>query len=192
MCRANQQQIEQVAEVSERDETNPYAPPMIDPGNAPELPRQKFEVRGPCLVVESGAHLPMRCVKTNETVTAEQMIEHEFRYSPPYRIALRTKMCALKFYVSERKRRQRWLVRVIGGALVVVGLALQAVGYLIHNNATSAYGVPLGLCGALIIISAMSNNYLRVVQYRDGRFWVTGFDRAFLAACAAEGQNGLR
>jgi hypothetical protein len=71
-------------------------------------------------------------------------------------------------------------------------LSLQIAGFVAHYSAANSSGAMLAILGALVLLSATKHSYLRVVRYRDGRFWVTGFGHDFLAVVAAEGQDGSR
>jgi hypothetical protein len=159
---------------------NPYAAPdSAEPLAKKAFP--PFEVRGQYLLIESGAHLPQRCIKTNEEVPVGQRVDHVFQWAPSFRLALRYRQCRLTFYLSERKQREIKRVKTAGWFLLICGGLVPLVAAVLGGGVTGRSGALLALPGGIALLAATQTmSQLRIVRFRDGRYWVHGFSKEFL------------
>ena len=164
-------------------DSNPYAPPATNPLLERPAEYPPVEVRRSCLVLASGMQLPQRCIKTNRPAAPSELIEERFRYAVPWMLS--PKYCTVKFFVSADKQQELRRKRLSGVILVLTGIAIQVFGLFSMIGGLSSSGAVLAILGVLVLLTATKYSYLRVVRYRDGRYWLTGFCRKFLAECEA-------
>jgi len=155
------------------EDLNPYAAPRLVP-DAP-LPEAELLVDGNCLVVGSRVILPQRCIFTNEAVWPGDRIRRRLDWAPTFRLVLRHRHCYVSYYVNRRHRHRQYLTRTL------LGLLAMAVTWLLLGIASLWV-----LCLIPVAVVAVPRDGMRVVAYRDGRFWITGFGDAFLHSCAQE------
>lgn len=166
------------------DDSNPYRIPETDELDLRDHP--PFEVRGQYVLVEPGAHLPQRCVKTNEEVESEHRVDYTFRWAPSFRPAWRYHRCQLTFYVCEQKQRELARLKTVGWVLLICGGVAQLVAFLLGWGAIGRSGALLILPGGIAVLAmTQSMSYLRIVRFRNGRYWLHGCSPAFLQSIRA-------
>jgi hypothetical protein len=154
--------------------------------------------RGNYVVVPAkGASFPLRCVKTNEPVTADQLKPKKLWWCSPYiylAILLNLLVVLILYYVYRKPvqldiplsangrgvvRRHAFIslgISGVGVAMIVLGfLASQAIFALV------IFGILVTL-GGLIYASRMTP-ILRVAKMtKDGQVWLAGASKEFLAS----------
>jgi len=162
---------------------------------------------GNLLVVPvNDAHLPLRCIKTNEPVTATEARRKEFVWFPPI-IWLSLLMTPVAFIIlyylfrqsvaldvplsatGRRQVRRHFLVATgltAGGALALIAIIMNA-----YTGRWAGLGggffVLLILLGLVAMLAGLSHDskrgmVLRAVKLQDGRLWLAGAGPAFLAS----------
>lgn len=156
-----------------RLEANPYAPPKV----ASELPdsRPSVLVDGRFLVVGRIAALPSRCVITNASASSADRRTRHFDWAPSFRLVLRRRRCRLSYCISSKPRNVNYVLKTAIGT-VAFAVAFLFVGY---------YAVLLSPVIA-VYVAALPADRLRVVNERDGRFWIAGCGEEFLQSCKQE------
>ncbi len=158
-------------------EPNPYAPPESETAH---VSYPACEVRGQYVLVESGTHLPQRCIKTNREVPLQQQVHKVFKWAPSFRPAWRYRRCVLTFYVRAEKQREVRRNRFAGWLLLFTGVAALLGGFAAGYGSLGNSGGILAMLGGIVLVSASrSLSYLQIVRFRDGRYWVTGCGREF-------------
>ncbi len=152
---------------------NPYASPTVVQDAL--LPPTELFVDGNCIVVGSQADLPQRCIFTDEAVSPTDRRRRRLDWAPTFRLVLRHRHCYLSYCVNRRRRHRQYRSRILLG-LVAVGVIWVVLGNQF------IWVLPI----VPIVLASLPMDAVRVVAYRDGRFWVTGFSDAFLRSCAQE------
>lgn len=148
-------------------------------------------VDGKCLVVASGTVLPAVCVKTNQPVSQEDLVEKRFYWCSPIvglLIVVSGLLLMLVYFVARRKclltfglqpkLRRKYRRRVIVKTVAVIGLF-----FAIPVSAESEVLMLTVLVLFLIAVVSLffGNSPLSVVKYRDKAFWIAGFSEEYLA-----------
>ena len=167
-------------------------------GGATEYWRKFPYADGRLLVVESGALLPRRCIKTNSPVTDKDMTRREFyqfnawwgltimlgvlMYVVLY-YALRKK-CVLTYGIAPEVRR-RYTNRLLIKWLIAMSLFL---GFLFSTASNSPTAIITMLCLFLVslIILPFGNIPLTVKRWGDERFWIKGCGHEFLMSLSSD------
>lgn len=152
---------------------NPYASPsIVDDRSAP---RGDWSVDGNCIVATSGTSLPQRCIFTGQQVTPSDRRRCRLDWTPTFRLVLRPRSCYLSYCVNREHRHRQYRNRIVLAAIAML------VAWLLLGKEFSWV-----LIFIPVVSAAVPLDNVRAVAYRDGRFWITGFSRAFLAACEQE------
>ncbi len=150
---------------------------------------------GKLLVVpRTHSRLPLRCVKTNESVSAGDVARQKVEWVPPiiYWSLLLTPIAFFILYYLFRQqievqlplstrgracvRRHRWSA----AGLALAGVALAVAGGTQHILAALLFGLALLL--AATIYAVLVSPVLRLVQVKNGDLWLAGASRALLAS----------
>jgi len=151
---------------------NPYASPAV---RAERLPPVSVDrVDGDCIVVSNGSVLPNRCVVTNVPCDLSDQRIKKFRYAPSFHLVVSRRTCRLYYCLSAMYRKRIYLIRAILFASIFATL------WFFCGTAIIAAVV------ATIFIFSLPADHLRVVNCRDGEFWIRGFHRDFLESLVAE------
>ncbi len=155
--------------------------------------RSGFYVDGKYLVARSEVELPGRCVKTNEPVDGKAITKTLSWANPAVSLLVLVnvivliivymivrKQCRITFYLSPAVRR-RIGIRVLIPLLVMLG----GIGAIVVGiQLSEALPVVVGIAVTLIsmITAAMLARPLVIAKAKDGRFWIKGCGREFLAS----------
>ena len=169
---------------------NPYASlslpePTSDTSHTDSI---EVDVDSGRLLVGEETTLPQRCVITNLPGPRLRLVRQQLVWSGrPFQVVVSSRTCQLNYYVLPRIRRQTGL-RKLGGGLVIAGITLLLAllfGIDLSDSPTAA--IPLA-AGAIAIVvggawlQTLAAVDLRVVRYRDGRFWISGCGTEFLTS----------
>lgn len=179
---------------------------------APEPETTNARADGVLLVVPvSDARLPLRCIKTNEPVTAAEARRKEFVWFPPI-IWLSLLMTPVAFIIlyylfrqsvafdvplsvaGRRQVRRHFLIATgltAGGALALVAIIMNAYAGRWAGLGGGFFAL-LILLGLVVMIAGLSHDskrgmVLRAVKLQDGRLWLAGAGPAFLASLPRNG-----
>lgn len=174
---------------------------------APKDETTNARADGNLLVVPvNEARLPLRCIKTNEPVTATESRRKEFVWFPPI-IWLSLLMTPVAFIIlyylfrqsvaldvplsatGRRQVRRHFLIATCltaGGALALVAIIMNAYAGR-WAGLGGGFFVLLILLGLVAMIAGLSHDskrgvLLRAVKLQDGRLWLAGAGPAFLAS----------
>ena len=156
-----------------------------------------IRIDGDALVLPSGCTMPSKCVKTNQPVSESDMIFANLGWAPksvglwallgtPFLIVAHfanRELCTITYGLNRRQRIKN-VVYTIAKILSSAGLLAATIGLsIIPSNdrfITPLIWITFILFLASIVIIFIGNSPLRVVEYRDGLFWVKGFSQEFL------------
>lgn len=177
---------------------NPYAAPSllpVEPKDYNLTPEGGVWRQGNLLVVQRGARLPDRCVKSNELTKGRLL--RRLQWYPPYVYALLVasipiglvaalatrKRMTLEIGVSDRWRAKRWRAIVLAWSLVLLGAALLGAAFLRAGEPS----LPLIIGGpAVFAVGALvAAKGARLVEPKkiDHEFvWLRGVHPAYLDA----------
>jgi hypothetical protein len=140
----------------------------------------------------SGATLPRICLKTNQPVSDEDMIQTELTWCSPWVGLLILvsglllifvyffvrKKCAITYGLHPSLRlkyRRRSRVKIIAAIIFVLALPL----IIAFDSTSSLIFIVLVLFIASVVAIFLGNSPLTVVHHRRGMFWVKGFSKAY-------------
>lgn len=170
---------------------NPYQSPATS--CTPTAADAGVRVDGRQLVVRSGVVLPQVCVKTNEPVSPQDMIEGRLSWCSPIvgllillsgfllilvYFIVRQK-CIITFGLSPALRRKyynRRMAKIV--AVVVLFLALPFVAGV---DSTPLIIVVFVLFLASVVSLFVGNSPLKITEHHKGQFWIAGCSKDFLA-----------
>lgn len=161
---------------------NPYEPPKSAVQSRAAGPGD-FTVEGDQLVCGPAARLPRRCIITNETIPPA--MDAKLRRREIVTGQLFKPNCWVEYSLSAKVRREQLAVRCAGVAVMILGFAFS----LAKIGGLHSWPVPSGLLFLWIMVGLIifsRGTALRMVAYREGRFWLKGCGPAFLASLKAE------
>lgn len=147
-------------------EINPYASPRGRIAKGTKAQAEGARIEGVCVVIRSGAELPMRCCTTNAECGLADQVIREFRYAPSFRLVIKRRNCRMIYYLCKSRREYFFWSRVLAVAILFLGLWF-------------GFGL-LAFVILLLILGTVSRDRLRVVKFSDGEFWIRGFNADFL------------
>lgn len=152
--------------MTEENELNPYTPPGL-PTKALQ-PVREVRVDGHCVVVSSGLQLPMRCVMTNADCSPSDQSLRTLSYAPSFQLVISRQQCHLCRCVSPASRKRYLFIRLLWTA------GIFAVFWIFFGFAVIAGAI------ATAFFLSLPPDHLRIVNYRNGEFWIIGFNEDFL------------
>ena len=162
---------------------NPYEPPATESVlEESELPR--IFVDGPHLVIASETELPRRCIKTNQLVSERNAVRQTLPWrGRSFRFTLSTKECEIIWYASS------WIVRKLLVRRIAEWLFWPAFVFPIFFLTQGGIWpkAMLGFAIIMLLLLVIMKQPLRVVEYKQHRFWITGCCPEFLESL----QNSL-
>ncbi len=169
---------------------NPYAVTDVDQFKA----THQIEVDGDCIVVHSPAELPARCIISNvPTPSNHARLRWNLTWKgKPFRLQLRRKYCDLTFSATRRVR-LRTNANGLADLLMIPAFALLAIAYSDGISGLVLLGLIAILVGLFAWLRVVAVQ-LKVVDHRDGRFWIRGCSPEFLDQLSNEVNeiDGLR
>ena len=144
--------------------------------------------------------LPMRCVKTNEPVAAENFKHKKLYWCPPllYLALLANIIIFIILYYIFRKKVKIDIPLSVAGkkimrkhALNALGVAVLGLGVMIVPLLMGKFGetmaAPMVILGILLVVFALlygmrKGSTLRVTKLKDGKAWLIGAGKEFLAS----------
>jgi hypothetical protein len=177
-------------------EVNPYAPPVsLAPPSLP--PSVLFRREGNHVVIRDGAHLPARCVRTNQPVEPNGWTRRKrMTWMPSWVWLLLLVHLIVLIIVGLCVQKKAWLtysmtkgvrkgyIWRVGVSLIALigGMALGMAGLV---NMRASWGWPAVAVGGVMflggaIVAACFHSPLRVTRHRDGEFWIKGCSPEFL------------
>ena len=179
-------------------DTNPYQSPLADAVAADHALATGPLVDGKCLVLVSGTILPAHCVRTNQAVTEGDMTRKRFDWAAPWvaLLILVNVIVLLLVYFLVRKKcfltfglhpsvRRKYRNRLLLKALIAIALFF-AIPVTAAIESTAAIVVAAVLFIVAVVSLFIGNSPLRVVRYREGKFWIKGFSDEYLASIAGQ------
>ena len=154
------------------NEFNPYASPSSRAANHAKI--RNGRVDGKCVVVTNGTELPLRCVVTNANCDATDQRLRKLRYAPTFRLVISHRSCRLLCCVSAARRKRRLLLLTVA-FLGIVGTFWMLFGELVIGGIVAA-----------VFVLAVPPDRLKIVNHRNGEFWIKGFNGDFLDSIVAE------
>lgn len=154
--------------MTDSNELNPYAPPKSPAVPVPTQTLREPRVEGNCIVVNSGIALPLRCVVTNTTCDLTNQRRRKLSYAPSFRLVTWHRTCSVYCCVSKSKRKRYLLLSLLAYSLFFVLLWLSC-GIIL-----------LAVVFATAALSTVSPDRLKVVNYRNGEFWIKGLPNEYL------------
>ena len=160
--------------MSENDEFNPYAAPRSPVKIAATL--RGARVDGNCVVVTSGIALPLRCVVTNEDCSPADQRLRKLSYAPSFRLVVSRRNCRFFYCLSPSRRNRHLLMRalVFAGSFVTLWLLCSTIFIAGPIAAT--------------FVLAVQPDRLKIVAYKNGEFWIKGFNANFLESLVTKDQ----
>jgi len=170
--------------------TNPYEPPLVD---VAVVATPQIRTDGMYLIVDSGAELPRRCVKTNQPISEQDMKRRDMYWHPSWVIIviimsipigllvlfLVRKRCRIVYGLHPDVRR-RYLIFILVKLLISVALFVALVLAAVVWNAEVAMAILLVVSLVSLLAIFIGNAPLRVTNWRQGAFWIKGCSREFL------------
>lgn len=171
-----------------------------DASNTPQqLASADFGIRveGEALVIPSGCTLPLLCVKTNQPVRESDMILANLTWSPQsngiwiviglpallFAYFVNRDICAITYGLN-RGARIKNVSLIILKLLAIPGFFALGMMFAINTSrfwlVSASMWVSFLLSLASLIALFVGNSPLRVVDHRDGMFWVKGFCKEYL------------
>jgi hypothetical protein len=184
---------------------NPYESPEADldfalAGGVKQL-EPPVRVDGVEIVVPTWTILPARCVKTNEPVPEEQMINKKFVWSPRWIWALflvnpliwfavdlvARKKCDLTFALH-RDLRRLYRRRIVYKLLVIIAiyLSIASAAWTKATDWQTAMIVGAVIFGPSLLVLLIGNSPLMVTAHKAGKFWIRGCSEEFRDSFAEE------
>ena len=149
----------------ETDDFNPYSSPGV-PASVLQ-PIREARVDGRCIVVNSGTQLPLRCVTTNVDCSHDDLRARLLSYAPSFRLVVSRRRCRVFRCLSAARRKRHLFVRL-----------LLAIGILPLLWFFCGMVIVAGIL-ATTLFMALPPDRLKVVNYRNGEFWIEGFSEDF-------------
>jgi len=157
------------------------------------LSNSEIRVEGKHLIVRSDAVLPQFCVKTNEAVQQEDILQRRLSWCPPivgllillsgliliivYFII--RKRCRITFGLSpaiRRKNRNRRIFKI--GSAIILFFALPFAAAI---DSTLIIVMAFVLFLVSIVLIFVGNSPLTITKHNKGEFWIFGCSKEFLS-----------
>lgn len=162
--------------------SNPYEPPQTDSA-LEELETPRIYVDGPHLVIASGTELPPRCIKTNQSVSENDAVHQTLQWrGRTFHFTVSNKECEIVWYATPWivwKSRIRKIAELLMWAAFVFPLF-----FLTEDKIWPK--AMMGFAIVMLSLVVMLKRELRIVNYRNNRFWIEGCCPEFLESLQSE------
>jgi hypothetical protein len=163
-------------------------------------PDHLIRVEDGLLVVPSGCVLPPICIRTNQPVSANDLILTNLFWSPPAVLPLYLllgpiaalhaqflahEMCEITYALSPSIWRWAVFRRVVCSVLAIAFFV--AMAFLAAANFSPWLFVPPGILFVVALIGAVAGPaHLSIVKCRNGMYWIKGFRPDYLSQLPLE------
>lgn len=152
----------------------------------------------PCIVVQDGAVLPSRCVKTNEPVDGGGVVKrlscvksswHDFT-GPSFLLNLVLLYCysressTLTYFLSPEVRWRYFRRRLFSASLLFGCVACWYAAIVLDSGTWVFIGVALLVAGVVAVLRFCCP--VRVIRWHNGEFWIKGCSPAFVESLEHE------
>jgi len=156
-----------------------------------------IHVDGDALVLPSGCTLPQACILTNQPVSESDMVLANLPWTPNS-LAIYgllgglfflmaglagRELCLITYGINRttRIKKTAWtVVKILASVALLAGTVGLAIIPWDNWIITPMIWITFGLFLVSVVVIYVDNQPLRVVDFKEGMFWVKGFSKEFL------------